>query len=521
MSLSSPFMSSMGMTEQPSLLPFAVRPAFSRFAPGQMLPRLRRAGLLFSVMVTMALSPLSQAHAQASAEALTKGAAQSGQQDASAQSRASRIQEITSPGGIKAWLVQDTTLPLIAMEFAFIGGAAQDGPQKAGLANLTASLLDEGAGDLDANAFQQALADTAVDISFNAGLDEVRGSMRTLSENRNEAFRLLQLAVNEPRFDTEAIERIRAAQLAGLRRASTDPGSIASKRWSQLAFPNHPYGQQVSGTLESVPTLTHEDIVNFARHTMARDNLRVAVVGDITPEELGKRLDEVFGRLPEKAQLQPVADITPQNIGTREVVELDVPQSVVIMGTVGLERQDPDFVPLFVLNHILGGSAFSSRLFKEVREDRGLAYSVGSHLAALDHTGMWVASTATKNESAGQAVDLISDNFRRILTKGPTAEELKEAKSYLTGSYALRFDTSSKVAGQLLQIQLDELGKDYIDQRNALVEAVTLEDIQRVAQRLAKAQDALVVVVGKPEGLSSEAAPAATPAAQPAQTGTN
>lgn len=454
--------------------------------------QLFRAGALFCMMVTMALSPMTPARADDKTQPATASATQK-----------SRIIEVVSPGGIKAWLVPDTTLPLIAMEFAFRGGAAQDGTGKAGLANLTVSLLDEGAGTLDASAFQQAMADSAVDISFDASRDETRGSLRTLSENRDKAFELLRLAVTEPRFDAEAVERIRAAILASLRRASTDPNAIASKRWFELAFPNHPYGQPVNGTLESLPKLTQEEIVAFAKRTMARDNLHVAVVGDITPDELGKRLDEVFGKLPEKATLTPVADITPHKLGTQDVVQLDVPQSVVIMGTVGLDRNDPDFIPAFVIDHILGGSAFSSRLFKEVREERGLAYSVYSHFAPLDHSGLWFASTATKNETAGEAVGLISDNFRRILADGPTAEELKEAKSYLTGSYALRFDTSSKVAGQLLQIQLDDLGVDYIDKRNALVDAVSVEDIKRAAERLKGSKDALVVVVGKPEGLEA------------------
>lgn len=438
-------------------------------------------GWLFFVMVTMALSLISNPEAQA---------------------QSSRITEVTSPGGIKAWLVHDTTLPLIAVEFAFLGGAAQDGPQKMGLANLTASLLDEGAGDLDAQAFQRKLADHAVELHFDAGRDDMRGSLRTLSDNADVAFDLLRQAVTAPRFDDEAIERVRAALMASLRRRSTEPNAIANERWYALAFPDHPYGRPVDGTLASVPTLTRDDIRGFAKRTMARSNLRVAVVGDITPEELGRRLDAVFGTLPQAADLVPVANVTPQKIGTVDIVPLNVPQSVVVMGTVGLERQDPDFMAAYVLNHILGGSAFSSRLFKEVREARGLAYSVYSYQVALDHVGLWFAGTATKNERAAESISLITSEFQRILAEGPTPEELAEAKSYLTGSYALRFDTSSKVAGQLLQIQLDKLGIDYIDRRNALVDAVTLDDIKHVAGRLAEARKSLVVVVGKPVGLS-------------------
>ena len=442
----------------------------------------RLASVLFSVMVMMALSLISST--------------------TPAQSQSSRITEVVSPGGIKAWLVHDTTLPLIAMEVAFLGGAAQDPADKAGLASLTSSLLDEGAGDLDAVAFQSAIADHAIELRFDAGRDDLRGSLRTLSENRDKAFELLRLAVTQPRFDDEAVERIRAAQMAGLRRRSTEPNSIASERWFALAFPDHPYGRPVDGTLESVPRITRADIAGFAKRMLARSNLRVAVVGDISAEELGLRLDAAFGALPADPELKPVAEVAPAGIGSVHVVELNVPQSVVTMGTVGLKRNDPDFIPSFVLNHILGGSAFSSRLFKEVREARGLAYSVYSYQVALDHVGLWFAGTATKNERAAESIALITDEFKRILDAGPSAEELKEAKSYLMGSYALRFDTSSKVAGQLLQIQLDQLGIDYVDRRNSLIEAVSLDDLKRVAKRLSDARNALVVVVGRPAGLS-------------------
>ncbi|MFG1464068.1 pitrilysin family protein [Xanthobacter sp. DSM 24535] len=420
---------------------------------------------------------------------------------APAQSQTTRITRVVSPGGIEAWLVRDTTLPILAMEFAFLGGAAQDPAARPGIASLTASLLDEGAGEYDAERFHQALADKAIELHFDAGRDELRGSLRTLSENRGEAFDMLRLSLTQPRFDTEAVERIRTAQLASLRRRSTDPNSLANERWFSLAFPNHPYGRPVDGTLASVPDITREDLAGFAKRNLARSNLRIAVVGDISPEALAAELDRIFGALPATAQLVPVADVTPQDLGKTDIIPLDVPQSVVVIGTDGLERQDPDFIPAYVLNHILGGSAFSSRLFKEVREARGLAYSVYSYQVALAHAGLWFAGTATKNDRAGESIKIITEEFQQILDKGPTQAELDEAKSYLTGNYALRFDTSAKIAGQLLQIQIDKLGLDYIDRRNALIEAVTLDDLRRVANRLAAAKKALVVVAGRPVGV--------------------
>ncbi len=419
-----------------------------------------------------------------------------------AQSETTRIQRVVSPGGIEAWLVHDTTLPLVAVEVAFLGGAAQDPADKPGVANLAASLLDEGAGDLDSRAFQDRMAEKAIELRFDASRDMTGGSLRTLSENVDEAFELMRLAVTEPRFDDEAVERIRQGQLAMLRRRLNDPSTLASLGWSARAFPNHPYGRPVSGTLESVPAIGRDELKDYVRRTVARDNLKIAVVGDITPEKLGPALDHMFGALPAKAELTPVPDAVPQGLGTEVVKELDVPQTSIVFGGIGLKRDDPDFIPAFVLNHMLGGSAFSSRLFKEVREKRGLAYSVYSHLAPLDHAALILGGTATKNDRAGESIELIRSEYRKLLTDGPTEAELEDAKSYLIGSFALRFDSSAKVASQLLQIQIDDLGIDYIDKRNELVGAVTLDDIKRVAARLNENPALLFSLVGKPAGLA-------------------
>ena len=419
-----------------------------------------------------------------------------------AQSETTRIQRVISPGGIEAWLVHDTTLPLVAMEIAFIGGAAQDPADKPGVASLTSSLLDEGAGDLDSRAFQDRMAEKAIELRFDASRDSLGGSLRTLSENVDDAFALMALAVNAPRFDDEAVERIRQGQLAQLRRRLNDPSSLASLGWSAAAFPGHPYGRPVAGTLESVPTISRDDLKAFVGRTLARDNLKIAVVGDITAEKLGPALDAMFGALPAKAQLTPVPDVEPRGLGTDVVKTLDVPQTSIVFGGIGLKRDDPDFIPAFVLNHIFGGSAFSSRLFSEVREKRGLAYSVYSHLAPLDHTALILGGTATKNERAGESATLIRSEYQRLLTVGPSEEELEDAKSYLIGSFALRFDSSAKVASQLLQIQIDKLGIDYIDIRNQLVAAVTLDDVKRAAARLNEHPKLLFSLVGKPEGLT-------------------
>lgn len=405
------------------------------------------------------------------------------------------IQEVTSPGGIKAWLVEEKAIPLVTLNFAFEGGSSQDPAGKEGLANLMTTLFDEGAGDLTSQAFQTKLQDLSIRLSFEDGRDAMYGEMRTLSENLDAAVELLTVAVNQPRFEEDAVNRMRQQLIAGLRREAKDPETQAGLAFAKTVFPNHPYGRPSQGTEATLTAITPADIKAAHQRLFARDTLHVAVVGDISAERLGKLLDTVFGKLPAKAQLTPVADTAPK-LGERVNVAMAIPQTVIQLGTTGLKRSDPDFIPAFVMNHILGGGSFSSWLYEEVREKRGLAYSVFTSLVPYDHAGLMVGSVATRADRADESLALIKAQMARMAKDGPTEEELKKAKAFLTGSYALRFDTSGKIASQLLSLQMENLGIDYIEKRNGLVNAVTLADVRRAAERLLTAPITVVTVGG-------------------------
>jgi zinc protease len=421
---------------------------------------------------------------------------------ATAPVEAMTIERVVSPGGIEAWLVQDRTLPLIAVEFAMRGSADQDPADKPGVAHLATSLLDEGAGPHDAMAFHNRLEGKAIELSFRAGRDYFRGTLRTLKDNRDEAFDLLRLALTEPRFDAPAVERTRAQVMSRLRRETVSPNDIASLNWWATAFPDHPYGRPVNGTLESVPNITVDDMKALLRRTLARNTIKLAIVGDIDAATAGALIDRTFGALPAKAELTPVPAIVPQGLGKRIVIQLDVPQAVVNFGGPGISRSDPDFMAAYIVNHILGGGSFTSRLYREVREKRGLAYGVHDHLVWLNHTAVMIGSTATRSDATGQTIEIIEREIRRLAEEGPTEEEFDKAKTYLKGSYPLGLDTSNRIASQLVQIQLDELGVDYVDRRGGLIDAVTLADTKRVAKRLLDS-GLLITVVGRPDGVTS------------------
>ncbi len=418
---------------------------------------------------------------------------------ATAQSGKDRIERIVTPGGIEIWHVRDNTLPMLSLEFAFKGGTAQDPVEKAGLAYIAAALLDEGAGNLDSRAFQEQLEERAISLSFTTDRDALRGSLKTLTENRDKAFELLKLALTAPRFDASEVERIKAQTLAMLRRRSTNPSNISGERWFARAFPNHPYGQPQQGTVESVAKITIDDLRAHHANVVARSTLKLASVGAIDGKELAVLVDQAFGALPKQGKLKTIVEVSPQALGEREIVDLDVPQTVITIGGAGLKRNDPDFIPAFVVNHILGGGTFSSRLYREVREKRGLAYSVYSYLAPLAHAGIFMSGVSTRNDRAAETLSIILDEIKVLADKGPSEDELTKAKSYLIGSFPLRFDTSGKVAGQLLEIQMENLGIDYIDRRNALVEAVSIADVRRVANRFLKDAGLLVTLVGRPK----------------------
>lgn len=415
------------------------------------------------------------------------------------------IEKVVSPGGIEAWLVSESAVPLVSVQFAFDGGAAQDPPDRPGVANLISVLLDEGAGDIDSAAFQEKLESLAIEMSFDAGRDTFYGAMQTLTENLDEAANLLRLAITAPRFDADAIERMRVQTESGLRRELTDPNAVAGRLWSDTVFGSHPYGRPVKGTLETVAAITVDDLRAYHERIFARDTLKIAVVGDITAERLAPLLDEIFGGLPQTADLAPVAEATLPDGGMRKVVEMEIPQTVIQFGRPGLKRDDPDFIPAYVVNHILGGGAFSSRLYQEVREKRGLSYSVYSFLYPLDRAGLIAGGAATRNDRAAESLAIIDEEIKRMADEGPTAEELDKAKRYLKGSYPLRFDTSTKIARQLVEIQRDKLGIDYINKRNDLIDAVTIDDAKRVARKLYGDGSLYVTMVGRPDGIAADA----------------
>ncbi|OIQ44058.1 MAG: peptidase M16 [Roseobacter sp. MedPE-SW] len=411
-----------------------------------------------------------------------------------------QINEVTSPGGITAWLVEDHSIPFTALELRFRGGTSLDAPGKRGATYLMAGLLEEGSGEMGAQDYARAVENLAASFGYNADRDSLSISARFLSENREEAMALLHQTLHEPRFDQDALDRVRAQILAGLRSDLKDPNKIAGQAFAAMAYGEHPYGSSGKGTIDSVSGLTRQDI--FAAHeaVFARDRLFVSAVGDITPAELGALLDALLGDLSAKgAPLPGPAEVTIS--GGVSIVDYDTPQSVALFGHSGITRDDPRFFAAYIMNQILGGGSFDSRLMKEVREKRGLTYGVYSYLLPQDLATVYMGQLGSANTKMAEAVAVIQGEWQRLASEGVTEKELTDAKTYLTGAYPLRFDGNGRIASILVGMQMDDLPIDYVQTRNDKVNAVTLEEINRVAGEILMPEDLHFVVVGRPEGL--------------------
>jgi zinc protease len=412
------------------------------------------------------------------------------------------IKETTSAGGIQAWLVEDHSIPFVALELHFRGGSSLDPADKRGAIYLMTGLLEEGAGDLDAQAYARRQEELAASFGFSSDDDTVSISAQFLTENRDDAIALLSDPLHKPRFDQDALDRVRTQVLSGLKSDAKNPNRIAGEVFSAMAYGDHPYGSTDKGTPETVAALTREDMLDAHGAVFARDRLYVSAVGDITAEELGALLDTLLADLPETGAPMPgPAEVTLAK-GTT-VVPFDTPQSVALFGQPGMERDHEDFFAAYILNNILGGGSFESRLMQEVREKRGLTYGIYSYLVPKDLAAVYMGSVASSNDRIAETIDVVRAEWQRMKTEGVTEKELSDSKTYLTGAYPLRFQGNGQIAGILVGMQMQGLPIDYVATRNDQLNVVTLEDVNRVASELLDPDRLHFVVVGMPEGVDT------------------
>lgn len=412
------------------------------------------------------------------------------------------IQVVKSPGGITAWLVEDHTVPVISLGFSFEGGIGHDPEDKPGVAKLVSILLDEGAGDIKSQAFQQQLTDNSISMEFTPGRDAFYGKLKTLKEKKEAAFDLLQLALTRPRFDQDAIDRMKNANISQIRDDMGDPSWLSARSFNAMMFEGHYYSRPGNGNLDSMQSITRRDLLEFVQAQFGRDVLKVSIAGDITKDEAEKLLDRVFGALPEKSEPLDIKPAEFTNVGKVVLLPLDTPQTYIVAGEQGIPRSDKEWHAAVIMNYILGGGSFDARLMKEIREKRGLTYGVYSNMINMKQAAVLQVNMSSSNEKVKEALGVLKDEWTKMAAKGPTETELQDAKSYLTGSLLLNLTSTGDITDTMNSLQRDGESPDYINRRNSILNAVTIQDVRRAAARVLKPENLTVILVGKPQNIN-------------------
>jgi zinc protease len=408
------------------------------------------------------------------------------------------IKRWTTRNGMTLLLMENHTLPTVHVEVLVKAGSVYDPEDKAGLAFLTAALLDEGTATRSAMQIAEEIDFIGASLSALADSDYTSISLKVLKKDLKVGLGLLADIMTHPTFLPQEVERLRQQVLGGILADKDDPGTVAEKVFDKLLFGVHPYHRPVEGLEETVPKIQRGDLVNFHDTYYRPNNTLMAIVGDITEEEIEELVKEYLGGW-EKKKIPAIQIPKATNPASRkvEIIDKDLTQANILLGHLGIDRANPDYYALVVMNYILGGGGFSSRLLTVIRENQGLAYSVHSAYEARYYPGRFTVSLQTKNATANTAIQEVLNQLRQIRTTPVSDQELEEAKSYLIGSFPLRMDTNAKMARLLSYVEFFKLGLDYFDQYPRYIQAVTKADVLRVAKKYLDLDKLILVAVAK------------------------
>lgn len=429
--------------------------------------------LFFSLIITL-LSSFSFAHAEL------------------------KIQEVVSTHGVRAWLVEDHTTPVIAMNFSFEVGAAQDPEDKKGLAALASQMLTEGAGKFSSHDFAQKIQEIASFISFDVTLSHFQGSLKTTQVNAKEAFQLLKITLTEPLFSSHEFTKVVNAHATSLANSEKKPSTIALYQLRKQIFgTTHPYARLAEGSLETIKKITPDDLKNFMKN-LSRNTLKIGVCGNITAQELKQILDEIFSSLPKESSLPQIPSIQFPQQEKVTTIKLAQPQSIGLFAQQAIPFKDPNNLKLAIANEALGHGSVS-RLMNEVREKRGYAYHVGTNINQEPLMSLLIGSVGSQNTRIMKSLSLIKEEWKRIRDHGLTKEEFKDAKSHILGAYTLNFMSSPQIAELLLLYQEFEAPITYMQNREQLLNAITLTQVNQFAKDFFTPEKLQIVIVGNPE----------------------
>ncbi|HEY2990093.1 MAG TPA: pitrilysin family protein [Candidatus Binatia bacterium] len=396
--------------------------------------------------------------------------------------------------GLVVLTSEQKALPMVTLNLLIEAGSRFEPAERAGLANLTSRLLTYGTKNRTAPQISDELDFIGATLSTGCSEETAAVSLTLLKKDLDIGLQLLAEVLTLSAFPPEEIERQKQAIIASIRAKEEQPGEIAELKFKEALFPKSPYGRPVEGTEESVRRIERAGLLEFYQNYYRPNHAILAVVGDVSPEEVNKKLAQVFRTWEKGAAVAPVAP-PPAGQPTLILVNKDLTQANIIAGHEGIPRTHPDYYAIQVMNYILGGGGFSSRMMESIRNQRGLAYSIYSAFEPEKYAGSFQVTMQTKNESAGEAIRVAVDEIRKMREQGATEPEIQEAKDYLIGNFPIRFDTNRKVASLLAQIEFFGLGLDYPDRYPDIIRKVTRDDVLRVAKRYLQPEKLIMVVV--------------------------
>ncbi|MBA4117378.1 MAG: hypothetical protein C0514_00580 [Candidatus Puniceispirillum sp.] len=411
------------------------------------------------------------------------------------QAQALRIQDLKTKSGLTAWFVEDHSVPVVSLVMSFQAGSTQAPKDKIALPDFLASILTEGAGDLDAKSFAERLQDKGISISVSSTPDRLFVAMRAPRRHWQEGLSLLKLMLTKPRFDPDAFERVRQSMIQGFENAKLTPGWKASEALTELLYKDHPYGATVKSAAD-INAINVKDLDHFLRQCVATDSMIVGGCGDVSPQDLVSAVEEITKSLPVKGDYKAVAEASFPDQGETRSLATPHPQSVVLFAHPGLHVTHPDALKLYVLTYVLGGGSFHSWMMEEIRTRKGLAYDAGCGTSSYAHAALVKGSVQSDGKTVFAAMDLIKSLVKKLKNEGISQEELDATKSFLEGSLPLELSSSLKIATALHELQVDKRPIDYLDKRAARIQALTLKDVNAFAKSFFDPDRMITVVAG-------------------------
>ncbi len=406
--------------------------------------------------------------------------------------------QLKTKSGISFWFVKDSSIPIVSVSFSFRGGSYLENEKKQGLSNLMTSLLDEGTRNLSASEFKEVMKLNGMKLNISSQKDKIEGSFQVITSQVSEGFKLFYEALNHPRFDDSEIEKVRKQIISSIKIDQSNIPTIASNLFNKNFFGDHSFSRNIKGTIESIKKINRNDLIDFRKKAFQKSNLVIGVSGNIDKNEIKKLIDLVFSEMNDSFKISKLEKFLSLSQGDK-IFKITTPQTSVLFGHPGFERNNDNFFALRVANYILGGGGFQSRLYNNIREKKGLVYSIYSYLLPYESDGVLIGGFQTRNESVYKTVNTVKNEWDRMRKIGISKEEFQNAKDYFNGSFTRNFTSTLSIARLLQVVQYYKLGEDYFNRREEIINNLELDKVNKVIFETFDSSKLFFMIVGEPE----------------------